>query len=113
MSWISGPLKFWHSGRHRCTHQGSCGARERRRRGRPLAAALVQQGDERLDALFAAQLLQSAITWPTSVRKSSPSTALGVTTVGVSWNVRPMKAIFAPPMVCTSYGGRIVSSVFS
>jgi hypothetical protein len=39
---------------------------------------------------------------------SSPSTALGVTTVGVPSNVRPMKAILALPILCTSCGGRIV-----
>ena len=53
----------------------------------------------------------SALTVATSGRKSSPSTALGVTTVGVPSNVRPMKAIFALPTLRTSYGGRIVMSV--
>jgi len=47
----------------------------------------------------------------TSGLNSSPATALGVTTVGVASNVRPMKAIFALPASRISYGGRIVSSV--
>ena len=103
---ISGPLKF----RHRFTSVYSFPGRRhlrncRRRRG-PLRAALVQQDHERLDALLVAQLVHERVDRLTSGLNSSPSTALGVTTVGVSLKVRPMNATLALPTCGPRRAGR-------
>ena len=78
------------------------------RERRVLLAALVDQHDERPNALSSRSFLTSALTVCTSGRKSSPATPAGVTISGVPSSVSPMKAIFALSTFSISYGGRIV-----
>ena len=108
---ISGPLKLTHLFDVRVGVRVR-GCRVDRHGRRVLEAALMEEDDERLDALLVAELVDQRVDGrrpPAGTR--GPQRPTGVTIVGVPSSVRPMNAIFALSIFSTSYAGRIVVSV--